>query len=424
MSNNTETYSPPLNINFEKDETGSTLAGEPSGREDVHMGEPGFFHKLVRSKKLEGLFLFITSRCNSRCKTCFYHEYLNDGKDMSFDQIKKISETAPKFDKLWYSGGEPFLREELVEITRMFYDNNKIKVINLPTNGLLTDKIVEKVTRILNECPELTIHLNYSLDGLGETHDNNRGVKGNFKKTITSMERVYEKHGNNPRLIQNVATVVTPKAYDEMYDLGVYLLKKGLNATHFWEVVRGDPRDPATKRITPQQLKELREKVLPLIQKQGENLFEDFSGLKKSFAQLFFLGFIKFVNDIQDNNYTGPSHWGMNCTAGLTTIVLDHNGDIRSCEMRQPVGNMKEYNYNLSAALYSDAMKKEIHKIGGGKRANCWCTHGCWIMSSVKFSPRALIFRIPVAYRRAKKIIDPGFSLPDMDLEGIDNYTG
>ncbi len=401
----------------------NSITGRPTGKEDVHMGEPGFFHQLLRKKKLEGLFLFATSRCNSRCKTCFYHEYLNDGKDMTLDQIKSISETSPRFDKLWYSGGEPFLREELVEITRLFYDNNQVKVINLPTNGLLTDKIVKQVSQILEQCPEMTIHLNYSLDGLGATHDNNRGVKGNFKKTITSMDKVYEEHGDNPRLIQNVATVVTPEAYNEMYDLGVYLLKKGLNATHFWEVVRGNPKDPETKRISPEQLKALRQLVLPLIQKQGENLFKDFSGLKKSFAQLFFLGFIKFVNDIQDKNYTGPSHWGMSCTAGKTTIVIDHNGDFRSCEMRPPIGNLKDYNFDLSAALHSDVMKKEIHDIGGGKRANCWCTHGCWVMSSIKFSPRALLFRIPAAYRRARKNIDPEFSLPDMDIEDIENYT-
>ncbi|MFC1670896.1 radical SAM protein [Spirochaetota bacterium] len=390
-------------------------------REDLHMGE-SLLNKIIRFKKLEGLFLFVTSRCNSKCRTCFYHDELNSDDDMTFEEIKKISQTSPKFDKLWLSGGEPFMRNELVEIIKMFYDNNNVRVINLPTNGLLTKKIDIMVSQLLKQCPELTIHLNFSLDGLGKTHDTNRGVPGNFKKTIASMELIKEKFGDNPKLLINVATVITPEGYDDLFDLGVYLLKKDLIATHFFEVVRGDPRDPDTKRITPDELKALRIKLTPLIGKQADNLFKDFKGLKNWFAKMFFHGFIKFVNKLQDANFTGPSHWGMACTAGKTTIVIDHNGAFRSCEMRPPIGRLQDYNFNLSAALYSDAMKKEIYEVGGGKRANCWCTHGCWVMSSMKFSPRALLFRIPMAYREFKKHRIENFELPEIDIEAIENY--
>ena len=78
---------------------------QPTQQEDIHMGEPGFLHKLFRRKRLEGVFLFITGQCNSRCRTCFYHEKLNKNNDLAFDQIRRISETSPRFDKLWLSGG-------------------------------------------------------------------------------------------------------------------------------------------------------------------------------------------------------------------------------------------------------------------------------------------------------------------------------
>ena len=393
-----------------------------SQKEDMHLGEPGLFHKLVRMKKLEGVFLFITSRCNSKCRTCFYHDKLNSKDDMTFDEIRRISETSPKFDKLWLSGGEPFLRKELVEIIKLFYDNNRVRVINLPTNGLLGEKIVKQVTRLLDECPELTVHLNFSLDGLGKTHDGVRGIPGNFTTTINTMMSIRKKFSGNPRLLQNVATVITPDAYDQLFDLGVYLLKKDLVATHVYEIVRGNPRDPKTKTLTPKQITALRQTVQPLFDKQADNLFKQFTGVKKKFAKLFFVGFIKFMNDIQDANYSGPSHWGMSCTAGKTTFVIDHNGDFRSCEMRPPIGNLRDYGFDLTRALYSEAMRREIYAIGGGNRANCWCTHGCWVMSSLKFSPRALLFRIPAAYFRAKKFIDPHFVLPDMDTAKIERY--
>ena len=239
---------------------------------------------------------------------------------------------------------------------------------------------------------------------------------------MASMELIRQKYGDNPKLLQNVATVVSPEALDEMLDLGVYLLKKDLISTQFFEVVRGDPKDPATKGLSKEQIDSFRKKVFPLIEEQADRLFKDFSGTKKKLAKTYFLGFVRFVNSLQDDNYFGPKHWGMSCTAGKTTIVVDHNGSFRSCEIRPPVGKMQDYDFNVTKALYSEAMKQEIEEIGGGSKANCWCTHGCWLMSSLKFNPRALLFRIPWAYYKSKPDRIQNFELPDIDIEAIESY--
>ena len=95
----------------------------------------------VRAREFQSLFLFVTSRCNARCRTCFYFEKLNRRDDLTFDEIARLSETAPPFRKLWISGGEPFLRDELADILAMFVRRNGVRNINLPTNGLLPDRI-------------------------------------------------------------------------------------------------------------------------------------------------------------------------------------------------------------------------------------------------------------------------------------------
>jgi MoaA/NifB/PqqE/SkfB family radical SAM enzyme len=294
--------------------------------------------------------------------------------------------------------------------------------VNLPTNGLLTKRIDAGVGRLIKECPELEIHLNFSLDGLGATHDKIRGVPGNFKKTIHSMELVKEKYGAHPNLHQNVATVVTPEAYDEIFNLGVYLLKKDLISAQFFEVVRGNPLDPETKNLSAEQIRGLRKKIYPLLEEQAKRLFKDLKGVKQKIAKTYFLGFIRFVNELQDANYFSPTDWKMPCTAGETTIVIDHNGAFRSCEIRDAIGNMKEYDFNIKKALYGEVMKKEIAEIGGGKKANCWCTHGCWLMSSIKFSPRAILFRIPWAYYQSKSDRIKDFQLPNINIEAIEAY--
>ena len=48
-----------------------------------------------REKRLGTVILFVTSRCNAFCQTCFYHEELNQPGDLTFAQIDKVARTMP-----------------------------------------------------------------------------------------------------------------------------------------------------------------------------------------------------------------------------------------------------------------------------------------------------------------------------------------
>jgi Fe-coproporphyrin III synthase len=61
---------------------------------------------------LDTLIFFVTSTCNSKCRTCFYWKELNAHDDLTFAEIERVSETMPPFREIWLSGGEPTLREE------------------------------------------------------------------------------------------------------------------------------------------------------------------------------------------------------------------------------------------------------------------------------------------------------------------------
>ena len=81
---------------------------------------------------------------------------------------------------------------------------NRPGVFNLPTNGLLPARLEQVMEALLERCPELVIDLNFSLDGLANTHDAIRGVPNNFQKTLATMERMKQKYGSNRRLRRNV----------------------------------------------------------------------------------------------------------------------------------------------------------------------------------------------------------------------------
>ena len=367
---------------------------------------------IFRPKQFDSLFLFVTSRCNSLCRTCFYWDQLNKNQDLSFEQIETVSRTAPPFGKLWLSGGEPFMREGLDEIISLFYRNNHIRTLNLPTNGLLPDKIDSVIGRVLKDCPDLMIDLNFSIDGLANTNDAIRGVPNNFRKTLATMDRIQEKYGHHARLRRNVLTVITRENYDELIRLGLFLLQKDNTTGQYFEVIRGNPMDLSLKNINRKELKALHDKLLPLHAAHAERLFADLPASVRWFPKMFLLGSIKFHFQLHEECVERPQKWAMSCSAGVTSAVIDHNGEFRACEIRPAIGKLQDFNFNMTEALNSDQMKKEVWNI---TEANCWCTHSCWIQDSMKFSPKVLLFKVPWSFLKYKLQRLPKLNLSDIE---------
>ena len=359
-----------------------------------------YFHyakSVFRPKRLESVFLFVTSTCNSLCRTCFYWDELNKGNDLTFDQLARLSETAPEFHKLWISGGEPFLRKDLAEVIELFYRNNGMRHVNLPTNGLLPKKVETVVTQLLKNCPELVIDLNFSLDGLANTHDAIRGVPNNFEKTLESLHQADNLWKKNRRIRRNVVTCITSENYKELVALGLKMIGESDPDGHYFEIIRGNAMDPELKKIPLADLEDLHRKLMLFHDHYADKLFAHVKQPARSIAKAYYLGNIKLHFDIHQRNHYSNRAWPMACTAGETTVVIDHDGHFRSCEMRPKLARLQDFNFDMTAALNSVAMKQEIAAIPGAK---CWCTHACFIHTSTKFSPKVLLFTIPWAYMR------------------------
>ncbi|MDR0206606.1 MAG: radical SAM protein [Bacteroidales bacterium] len=366
------------------------------------------FQKISTKRKLESIFLFVTGKCNARCAMCFYSGDMDIKKeDLTFDEMKKISETAGEFNRLWLSGGEPTLRTDLPEILEMFYKNNKIKDINFPTNGLMPDRVVEWVTRFRRNCPNCMITVSVSLDGFEETHDVQRGVPGNFYKALETLKKVTHNFGKDPRVMTNIATVITKYNYEQIYDFMVWVYGRFNMATHTIEAARGLTREEGVKILTEASLKKLQDEVSPIYSGYAERMKAKTEGLRGKITKIFYLGLMRTLYNVRADNIDKPTPWGMDCTAGETTLVIDYDGRFRSCELRESIGNVKDYECNVTDIIHSVAMKKEIGEIGHGYKANCWCTHGCWIMSSIVFNPCKMISSVYKGYRQSKKINKP-----------------
>ncbi len=150
----------------------------------------------------------VSFRCNSKCRTCDVWRKPND--DMSVEEWDKVFASLGRTPfYITFTGGEPFLRRDLDEMVISAYRHCRPSVITIPTNGLLTDRVAERVARICAECPESQIGINLSLDGIGEEHDDIRGVPGNWEKSMATWAQLKELQKSHPNLVLTVHTVVS-----------------------------------------------------------------------------------------------------------------------------------------------------------------------------------------------------------------------
>jgi MoaA/NifB/PqqE/SkfB family radical SAM enzyme len=343
------------------------------------------------SLELDTLIFFVTSRCNSKCRTCFYWQELNARDDLTFAEIERVSETMPRFREIWLSGGEPTLREELVDVIELFYRRNGVRSINFPANGLLPGKLVSILESSFARCPELRVNLNLALDGIGATHDSIRGVPGNFERALQSLGRLEKLRHLQQGLRLHVNSVVCRENLHEMVPLGEMMRERFDLDGHYFQVIRGEPMDPGLLEIHKEAITRLYAELQPLYRHYADKL-----GRRKGWVgRAGYLGVLNLYHEIQAANLDRHHRWPMPCTAGQNIAVLDANGDIRSCELRERLGNVREYGCDWGRFWDSRARQEEIAAI---RRDGCWCTHVCFIHASLKASTKAKAVDVPRAY--------------------------
>jgi Fe-coproporphyrin III synthase len=340
---------------------------------------------------LDTLIFFVTSTCNSKCRTCFYWKELNAPDDLTFDEIERLSETMPQFREIWLSGGEPTLRDELPRILALFHRRNGVRSVNLPANGLLPDKLSRAVESTLDACPDLRINLNMALDGIGPTHDAIRGVPGNYDRALESLERLQALRRRETRLRLHVNSVVCRANLEEMVPLGEMVRDRFDLDGHYFQIIRGEPMDPGLLEVHKESLERLYRELWPLYRHYADKI-----GRRKGWpGRAGYLGVMKLYHEIQAANLDRHHRWPMPCTAAQNIAVLDANGDIRACELRQRLGNVRDYDCDWGRFWSSREREDEVDRI---RREGCWCTHVCFIHASLKASVKARVIDVPRAY--------------------------
>lgn len=323
------------------------------------------------------LIFFVTNKCNSKCRGCFYWKSINKvNKDLTLVEIAKISKSLPAFPSLLISGGEPFLRVDLPDILERFYSQNRISFIHLPTNGLLTKRVCKTTRTILEKCTSLKILMSLPLDGLEDTNDYLRGVNGSFKKAFRTAECLLELKKEFPNLVVRINTVVSNANYNEIGKLFAYV-KENLDVDyHVFDLIRGEPKDKRIKPVTAEQWQKLIQEF---------NLYYKYYREKNMISPMWQYLRSHFYNYVHKWYSKGLNKetWPFKCVAGSIVGVLESDGRVRLCELTKSVGNVKGVDYDFQKIWHSREANHLRERI-----KSCSCYHPCFLKPSVYYSPR------------------------------------
>lgn len=130
----------------------------------------------------------ITDNCNSRCVMCNVWQEKADS-ELTPGQIREVlSNTLFKNVRhIGISGGEPTLRSDLVGCVHSVLDSlPRLETISITSHGYHSNRwsrFLPLIKEVADE-QDVAFSLNLSLDGIGDKHDEIRGIKGAFERTV------------------------------------------------------------------------------------------------------------------------------------------------------------------------------------------------------------------------------------------------
>jgi len=278
-------------------------------------------------------------------------------EDPSLDEITDFFMKNRDFLKdlqfIQLTGGEPFLRDDLPEITKVVHEVAPKCMIWFPTNGLLPEKIFDTMSRMINFEGNPRIGVTVSLDGEGEIHDTQRGIDGSYKKAIKTIN-----------LLKKL------KEYGVSLSTGFTLTKDNFKQAALIQKI--SYRHGADFSFRPINISEhyyknmgengnLSEEIVPFLDAITYTLKKE----KGTIGNLTFLAYIQGAKEFILDKRTLP------CSAADESVFIDSLGDVYPCiVMNHKLGNIHEN--SLKDILSSPSAHEAREKIGKLECPTCW----------------------------------------------------
>jgi len=290
-------------------------------------------------------------------------------KELTFREIEKIFKSIGHLYFFNISGGEPFLRKDLVKIVELACKYLTPKIIHTPTNALMPEVIekeTKKIMEIIKKNKLKTVFtIKPSFDGIGAKHDEIRGVKGNFKKVLETLKRLKKLQKDYPNLDVGLGTVISKFNVKEIKEIVDYAKKLSVDS-YINEI--GEQRSELFNTdmdITPSA--DDYEKAIKYFSAKIKQGFKTNKKLTKS-TKAFRLVYYDLVSKI-----LRKKKQVILCYAGLTNAHINPYGEVWPCCIlgyKKPMGDLRKVNYDFKKVWYSKRADEVRNYIQNGK---CYC---------------------------------------------------
>ncbi len=205
----------------------------------------------------------MTRRCNLKCIHCYSNSADIDYPDeLTTEEGKKLIDDLAAFGSpvILFSGGEPLIRKDLLELAQ--YATKKGMRAVISTNGtLITKDIAAKLQKIGLS------YVGVSLDGLEKTHDRFRGKKGAFAAAIEGIRNCRE-----AGIKVGIRFTVNKHNLADVKDMFDLLRKEKIERLCFYHLVyAGRGSKLRNEDLTHEQTREL----IDLIAAETKKMFDD-----------------------------------------------------------------------------------------------------------------------------------------------------
>jgi len=160
----------------------------------------------------------LTYRCDARCEMCNIWQ-LKPQEFLSIDDYAKVPSSLKDIN---VSGGEAFMRKDVVDIVKVIHQKCGDPRIVVSTNGFRTAQIIAAMEELRKTIPNIGIGV--SLDGIGETHNRIRGVKYAWENATETLRQLRERGFTNIRIgftAMNENVHEMRRVYDMACEMGI-----------------------------------------------------------------------------------------------------------------------------------------------------------------------------------------------------------
>jgi len=322
------------------------------------------------------LTISTTFRCNSRCLTCNVYE--RPVVELNAEEWDKVFRSLGR-SPMWFtfSGGEPFLRRDLVTIIESAWRRCRPRVVNIPTNGTFPERVVPGVERLAKSLQGTQLVINVSLDALGERNDEIRGYKNDYALATQTFREL--KALRAPNLTVGIHSVVSthnvhdfPKIADALMALGPdhYIAEPAEERVELQTIGTGitPPSGDFDRAIghLETRLRERRDDGIPALTRA---------------LRLVYYALAR--ETLRRQEQVVP------CYAAIASAHIAPTGDVWGCCTKaKPLGNLRASNYDFQSIWRSQEARAERLAI---KNRECACPLANAAYTSILNDPRSLL---------------------------------